>query len=161
MTTLWKRASPREAKVLRIICGAVLNTNDAHPGKYKVDARFARGVAKRACGTLSAQFADVLAAEVSRPSRMATGKLLNPSQAGDRTGNSGKRSAQSVSRTKRASDSSSSLALIKRAEASLRRLVNPARANGRQDRADALIEALTVIGTLRKRAERLDLVGGD
>ena len=154
MTTLYKRASPGQAQALRIIAGAVLNTHDAHPGKYRIDARFARGVAKRAVGTLSAQLADTLAAGISRPSETDGGHHLTPSQAGDTLRISGKRPAQYDSRSMRASESESSLALIKRAEKALRRLVNPARANGQQERADALIEALTVMGRLQKTAER-------
>lgn len=67
MSTLWKRASPREIRVLRIIAGAVLNANDAHPGAA-VDKKFARSVAKRAVGTLSSQWGDTLAAPDQRPS---------------------------------------------------------------------------------------------
>lgn len=48
--------------MLRIISGAVLNTAHAHPGQLP-DLKFARGVAKRAVGTLSAQWADTLAAK--------------------------------------------------------------------------------------------------
>jgi hypothetical protein len=155
VSTLWKRASPREAKVLRIICGAVLNTSDAHPGKYKIDARFARGVAKRAVGTLSAQWADVLAVELSRPSRAASGNLVIGSRAGDTSSNSGLRSAQLLSRKLGgASERLRSLAPLKRAEKELARRISPARARGEIERANALIEALTVMGTFRKRAER-------
>src|SRR6185437_4082726 len=114
MSTLWKRASPREAKVLRIISGAVLNTNDAHPGKYKVDANFARGVAKRAVGTLSSQWPGVLAVGPCRPSNLASGQLAAPSLAEDTHAIFGKRSAQLGSRSRRrASDNSTSLALLK------------------------------------------------
>jgi hypothetical protein len=61
MATLYKRATPRQQKVLRIVEGAVKSAADAHP-RYRVDARFARSVAKRAAGTLTAQWPDVLAA---------------------------------------------------------------------------------------------------
>jgi len=154
MTTLYKRASPGQAQALRIIAGAVLNTHDAHPGKYRIDARFARGVAKRAVGTLSAQLADTLAVRISRPSEMDVGHHLTHIQTGDTPAISGKRPAQRGSRSMRASDNLVSLALFKRAEKALRALVNPAHSNGQQERADALIEALTVMGRLRKTAER-------
>ena len=70
MSTLSKRATPLQKQMLRIIQGAVINTCDAHyksglgdMGKgHMVDIEhFARSVAKRAVGTLSAQLADKLA----------------------------------------------------------------------------------------------------
>jgi hypothetical protein len=67
MSSLWLRASPWELRALRIVAGAVLNARDMHPG-HPVDRKFARGVAKRAIGTLSSQWGDVLAASNRRPS---------------------------------------------------------------------------------------------
>jgi len=69
MSTLSKRATPLQLQMLRIIEGAVINALDAHPvwliqkgDEYAYDPkRFARSVAKRAVGTLSAQLADKLA----------------------------------------------------------------------------------------------------
>src|SRR5690348_5579707 len=64
MATLWKRATPSQYRMLRAIAGAVLNTCDHH--RMTRDARFARGVAKRAVGTLTAQWPEVLAAKNQR-----------------------------------------------------------------------------------------------
>jgi hypothetical protein len=64
MVTLAKRASPSQARILRIVEGAVLNAADAHAKPR--DEQFARSIAKRAAGTLTAQWPDVLAAN-SRP----------------------------------------------------------------------------------------------
>jgi len=154
MTALYKRASPQQAQALRIIAGAVLNTNDAHPGKYQgIDARFARSVAKRATGTLFAQMADVLAVGISRPSEADSGQMVDLSRAGDSCTISGNRPAQFGSQSERAGESSHSLALINRAEEAIRRLGNYARTNNPQERAEAFIEALTVLGRLRKAAE--------
>lgn len=66
MSSLYKRATPVQLRMLRIVEGAVLNTIDAHDlgdGFLFDTKRFARSVAKRAVGTLSAQIilADVLA----------------------------------------------------------------------------------------------------
>lgn len=47
--------------MIRAIQGAVKNAADAHP-EYHIDGRFARSVAKRATGTLTAQWSEVLAA---------------------------------------------------------------------------------------------------
>lgn len=67
MSSLWLRASPRELRALRIVAGAVLNARDAHP-HIVVDRKFARSVAKRAIGTMSSQWGDLLAASNRRPS---------------------------------------------------------------------------------------------
>ncbi len=64
MVTLAKRATPSQARILRIVEGAVLNASDAHAKPR--DEQFARSIAKRATGTLTAQWPDVLAAN-SRP----------------------------------------------------------------------------------------------
>lgn len=62
MVTLAKRATPAQYRILRIVAGAVKNAGDAHP-ELKITPRFARSVAKRAAGTLSAQWPEVLAAK--------------------------------------------------------------------------------------------------
>lgn len=61
MTTLYKRATPLQARILRAVAGAVKNVGDAHP-EYGFNEYMARSIAKRACGTLTAQWPDVLAA---------------------------------------------------------------------------------------------------
>ena len=62
MATLSKRADARQRRLLRIIEGAVKNTIDAHPDWREIDSKqFARSIAKRAVGTLSSQFDEVLA----------------------------------------------------------------------------------------------------
>lgn len=63
MTTLYKRATPSQAMILRIVEGAIKNTCDAHGIEF--DPKFARSVAKRAAGTLSEQIPAVLAAKPS------------------------------------------------------------------------------------------------
>lgn len=64
MASLWKRATPSQHRMLRAIAGAVRNTASAH--SVALTDRFARGVAKRAVGTLTAQWPDVLAAADKR-----------------------------------------------------------------------------------------------
>lgn len=71
MASLYNRATPSQRRILRVIKGAVKNAADAHP-QYRVSDRFARSVAKRAAGTLTAQWPDVLAARM--PSERATSK---------------------------------------------------------------------------------------
>lgn len=65
MVTLSKRATPSQARILKIIEGAVLNTADAH--SQKRDNSLARSIAKRAAGTISSQWVELLAAN-TRPS---------------------------------------------------------------------------------------------
>lgn len=60
MASLYKRANPVQRRIIRIVEGAVHNTSDAHD--LECDEFFARSVAKRACGVLSAQLAEVLTA---------------------------------------------------------------------------------------------------
>lgn len=62
MTSLYKRASPPQARILRAVAGAVKNVGDAHP-EYGLNEYMARSIAKRACGTLTAQWPDMLAAK--------------------------------------------------------------------------------------------------
>ncbi len=147
MSSLWKRASPREVKVLRIIAGAVLNTNDAHPGRYVVDAKFARGVAKRAVGTLSAQWSGVLAVGISRSSVAVPSELTRAGLLGTHIRKSRRRKADLFA------PSAGSLAPIKLAEKEIARRIKPARLSGETARADALVEALKVLGHFRKEAE--------
>lgn len=61
MTTLYKRATPSQARILRAVEGAIKNAHDAHGREF--DRRFARSIAKRAAGTLTAQWPEVLAAK--------------------------------------------------------------------------------------------------
>lgn len=67
MPSLHKRATPAQAKILRIVEGAVLNTADAH-GVTR-DTWMARSIAKRAAGTLTAQWPEVLAVNSRLPAR--------------------------------------------------------------------------------------------
>ncbi len=68
MATLYNRATASQRRVLRIVEGAVKNVADCHP-ELKLTPRVCRSIAKRAAGTLTAQWPDVLAAK--RPSERA------------------------------------------------------------------------------------------
>lgn len=63
MVTLYKRATASQRRVLRIVEGAIKNAADAHP-EFRFTPRIARSIAKRAAGTLTAQWPDVLAAKM-------------------------------------------------------------------------------------------------
>lgn len=73
MVTLWKRATPSQYYMLRAIAGAVRNAAHAHA--MELPLSFARSVAKRATGTLTAQWPDVLAAKLSRQIELRDGRL--------------------------------------------------------------------------------------
>lgn len=76
MATLYKRATPAQYKLLRVVEGAVLNTFDAHG--LPREPVMARSIAKRAAGTLSACWPEVLAA-ASLPSERSGLQLVQPS----------------------------------------------------------------------------------
>ena len=67
MVTLAKRATPAQVRILKIVEGAVLNAYDAH--RTPRDTWLARSVAKRAAGTLSAQWPEVLAVNSRLPAK--------------------------------------------------------------------------------------------
>lgn len=64
MVSLYKCATPSQLRILRIVEGAVRNAAHGHP-EYNIPDTFARSAAKRAAGTLTAQWPDVLAAKPS------------------------------------------------------------------------------------------------
>jgi hypothetical protein len=76
MSSLYKRATPGQAYVLRVVEGAVRNAAHAH--SELINPRFARSVAKRAAGTLTSQWPEVLAAR-SKPSDRAEAQSIMPS----------------------------------------------------------------------------------
>ena len=137
MSSLYRRASGPQFRMLAIVSGAVLNAAHAHPG-HAVDKRFARSVSKRAVGTISASWPELLAA--SSPSgaeRLVASSLRNGSdhlkaRGGRRTfGPAGPRFAPVVRE--------------------VAKLIRPAKLAGRTERAEALIEVMRIIDALAKR----------
>lgn len=61
MVSLYKRATPSQKRIFRVVEGAIRNTMDAHPD-IKLTSKNRRGIAKRAAGILSAQWLGVLSA---------------------------------------------------------------------------------------------------
>lgn len=60
VTSLYNRATPSQSRILRAVEGAIKNTCHAHPD-LNISARDARSISKRAAGTLTAGWPDVLA----------------------------------------------------------------------------------------------------
>lgn len=75
MATLWSRATPSQYRMLRAIAGAVRNAAHAH--RMDMPKNFARSVAKRATGTLTAQWPDVLAATANRRQEGLRDRLIS------------------------------------------------------------------------------------
>lgn len=65
MVTLYKRATPSQQAILRAVEGAIKNVADCHP-EYNLGPKFARSVAKRAAGTLYAQWLDIERKDVTQ-----------------------------------------------------------------------------------------------
>ena len=80
MISLYKRANARQVRVLRIVEGAVRNASHAHPGK-SIDPRMARSIAKRAAGTLTAAWPEVLATHLTALSEKRDGAASTPFRA--------------------------------------------------------------------------------
>lgn len=85
MVSLYKRATPAQELLLHIVEGAVLNAMDAH--NIKRDPRMARSIAKRAAGTLSAQWQDVLAANTGPSGKRTASQNGNRCRACERRAN--------------------------------------------------------------------------
>lgn len=139
MTTLSKRASAQQQQWLRIIAGAVMNAAHAHPGSV-VDEKFARGVAKRAVGTLSAQFADVLAV-VAEPSGRASAEPRKPRPGAKHAGDLRQRGRSQLA------GPSPLRPVIKQ----VAKLIRPAKMAGDAARVEALIEVMRIIDGVAKR----------
>lgn len=65
MTSIYRRATPSQVRMFRAIEGAGKNVSDAHPN-WRYDPTMIRSLAKRATGTLTSQWEDVLAARDAR-----------------------------------------------------------------------------------------------
>lgn len=137
MATLYRRASPAQHRMLRIVEGAVKNAADAHP-EITISPQFRRSVAKRAAGTLSAQWPEVLAANAKFPSDKPEEERLI--SAGGRSHHA--KGARGWSHLDKADP-------LKRLE---RRIAMPLRAlklSGQHEKAAAYIDVLRMIASLR------------
>jgi hypothetical protein len=83
MASLYKRASPAQRRVMKIVEGAVRNAAHSHPN-VMVPETFARSVAKRAAGTLTASWPEVLAARSASSDRVLS-QTLTAAPAGVRS----------------------------------------------------------------------------
>lgn len=137
MSSLYKRATPSQRRILRIVEGCVKNAGDAHPAAG-ITPRLARSIAKRAAGTLTAQWPDVLAARM--PSDRVGGDIagLHQPQASQPMKASGRGPRQFKSRS-----------LVPQLVKWCSMRVGPAKRAGKMERAEALIEVLRQIAKLQ------------
>lgn len=82
MATIYHRANPSQARIMRAVEGAVRNAAHSHPG-WRFDHRFAKSVAKRAAGTLTAEWPDVLAARLARRQAKRLSQLSQGTASGE------------------------------------------------------------------------------
>lgn len=138
---MYKRATPAQSMVLRIVEGAVKNATDAHP-ELDIRPHHRRSIAKRAAGTLTAQWPDVLAAG---PPRSESGEGLNSARPRRRSSNSlkavGREATQATKRFP-----------LRRLIAEIARPIRDLKQSGRTERAAAMVDVLRMIDSLRKGA---------
>jgi hypothetical protein len=137
MTSLHNRATPSQAKILRAVEGAAKNAGDAHP-EWKITPHVARSIAKRAAGTLTAQWPDVLAA---RELSVSGGMSL--------VGRGRRQAAQPLKRAGRgALRSVHGRSPIIRLRSQLARQMRDVKNSGNTERAEAFIDVLRMIAAL-------------
>lgn len=149
MATLYKRANPSQAMILRIVEGALKNACDAHNVPF--DPYFARSVAKRAAGTLSSEMKAVLAAKPSEKLGLASQLVmahraaLKAEVAKPREVLPGPRPQAGVSRT------ASRLAPLRSLEKHIVKQMRGIKERGETEKANAFIEILRKIAALREK----------
>lgn len=130
--------TPSQQRIWRAIDGAVRNAAHGHPG-WNLTRTMARSIAKRATGTLTAQWQEVLAAKPSERSGRLRGDHGNHAVLA--TGQRG-RGASPVKGVATAPPRRSPLRLLHNR---LGAMAGEARRAGQTDRHQALVEALRLI----------------
>lgn len=142
MSSLYKRATASQVRILRAVEGAVKNAADAH-SRAILPHNFARSVAKRAAGTLTAQWPDVLAARLDERSGRVDENSYGFRQ--PRGANPSKRAGRGPSHLTRRSPLP---ALWKALAAQIR----PLQRAGQIEKAAAFVEVLKMIAALQRSA---------
>lgn len=154
MVTLYKRATPSQVRILRAVEGAVKNAADAHSCDT-LPRNFARSVAKRAAGTLTAQWPEVLAARLDGPSGRADAKTCLIAQP---------RGAHLIKRVGRGSSQTTRRSPLPTLWKNLAAQIRPLKEAGQIERADAFVDVLKMIAALQIKAvhlPRADTGGGE
>jgi hypothetical protein len=144
MASLYKRATPAQTKVLRAVEGAVHNAAHAHP-EFIISDRFARSIAKRATGTISA-VPGLLADTPSRSKQDAALSLQGrPPTASQISTAPGASSDLVKAKSREAASTCKRRLLFFPVQTALGNLARQARKAGQQERLAALVEALRLI----------------
>lgn len=143
MASLYKRATPQQHRILRIVEGAVKNAADAHGLEWPHN--FARSIAKRAAGTLTARWRDVLAAKLCSPSESA---VPSPTARGRARG---AQIGKPLGGARRVNGSRSPLDKIWK---ELSKQCGAAKRADNQERLQTLIEVLKLVDAAQKRLAR-------
>ena len=163
MASLYKRADARQKMLLRMVEGAVRNAAQAHPDTWAQDIDwFARSVAKRAVGTISAQ-PGLLASpggQTAGPSS-SVGGLKQIASDARRLRLGRRRDRASELRMGRAGGGGEFCIRrrLQRQWRRLQRLVSPFRAVKGEAASVAIVEALKSIGGYLKRTRKANAAG--
>lgn len=142
MITLANRATLRQQKVMRIINGACRDAANAHP-EWKFEPHWARSISKRATGTLTASWPEVLAMPQALSER-----AHHPARPDDRSGGHGVTgNSPWLGRASRSLKRSPALSYIQR---SIGALAGEMKRSGDQAGATALVEALRLVAKIRE-----------
>lgn len=140
MTSLYNRATPSQQRILRAVEGAIKNASDAHPA-LQISPHHRRSIAKRAAGTLTAQWPEVLAAV--RPLSESGGE---PSPVTGRR----RRSSHCVKSAGREASEVRGRFPLRRLIAEIARPIRDLKLRGQTERAEAMIDVLRTIHRLRQ-----------
>lgn len=150
MASLYRRATPSQARILRAVEGAVKNVSDAHGLEF--NPRHARSIAKRAAGTLSACWPEVLAA--TSPSKKAERAILLSRQplAGPILGSPQTQVAKSARKARLSAFKDA--APLRKLQQRLWKMMRAVKNEGDESRINAFIEILRMADEIDKEKSR-------
>lgn len=149
MSSLYKRATPRQAVVLRMIEGAVRNAAHAHPGGRIDDESIARSISKRAVGTLTAAWPAMLAASGARSDGSRGHRKSRPAaDVGHLRSDDGSADVTPLPHDRRGASRVSWRAPVRLLHRAIGNACSEARRAGQTERLAALVDVLRLIGTL-------------
>lgn len=146
MATLYKRATPSQAMILRVVEGSIKNACDAHQEKF--DPYFARSAAKRTAGTLTAIWPEVLAAKPSEKLGVAT-KLVMSHRAARQAELTEHAAAQRLPRARAVTPAMT--APLRSLEKWMVSQMREIKISGNMERAEAFIDVLRKISKLKQQ----------
>jgi len=147
---LYKRATLPQQRVLRIIEGAVKNVADSHGTEF--DPKLARSIAKRATGTLTACWPEVLAAQ-SPSKKMLRGPLREPHASLDAAQILKQRPDPALATRRGQVTASDSLSPLRKLEKQIFQQMRDIKNSGNIAKADAWIEILRMISVIKKESK--------